>query len=73
MFEFRIQISGDGVRSSVNDVKCSNAIVSDFRNEVVFWGAYCQNNSKPETRNDVDIFGIPNLSSSFVAICCSMT
>ena len=36
-------------RSSVNDVKCSNAIVSKFRNEVVFWGAYCQTNCKPET------------------------
>ena len=36
-------------RSSVNDVKCSNVIVSKFRNEVVFWGAYCQTNCKPET------------------------
>ena len=35
--------------SSVNDVECSNAIVSKFRNEVVFWGAYCQTNCKPET------------------------
>ena len=35
-------------RSSENDVKCSNAIVLKFRNEVVFWGAYCQNNWKPE-------------------------
>ena len=36
-------------RSSVNEVKCSNAIVSKFKNEVVFWGAYYQANSKPET------------------------
>ena len=35
-------------RSSENDVKCSNAIVLKFRNEVVFWGAYCQTNWKPE-------------------------
>ena len=35
-------------RSSVNDVKCSNAIGSKFRNEVIFWGAYCQTNCKPE-------------------------
>ena len=27
----------------------SNAIVSKFKNEVVFWGAYCQTNCKPET------------------------
>ena len=36
-------------RSSVNDVKCRKAIVSKLRNEVVFWGAYCQTNCKPET------------------------
>ena len=36
-------------RSSVNDVKCANAIVSKFRNEMVFWVAYCQTNCKPET------------------------
>ena len=36
-------------RSSVNDAKGSNAIVSKFRNEVVFWGAYCQTDCKPET------------------------
>ena len=36
-------------RSSVNDVKYSNAIVSEFRNEVGVWGAYCQPNCKPET------------------------
>ena len=36
-------------RSSVNDVTSGNAIVSKFKNEVVFWGAYCQTNCKPET------------------------
>ena len=33
----------------LNDVKCSNVIVSNFRNKVVFWGGYCQTNWKPET------------------------
>ena len=36
-------------RSSIKDVKYSKAIVSKFRIEVVFWGAYCQTNCKPET------------------------
>ena len=36
-------------RSSVNDVTSGNAIVSKFKNEVVFWGAYCQTNCKQET------------------------
>ena len=49
LFDFRIQNSGDGVRSTVNDDKCSNAIVSKFKNEMVFSGAYCQTNCKPET------------------------
>ena len=35
-------------KSSVNDVKCSDVIVSKFRNEVVFCGAYCKTNCKPE-------------------------
>ena len=46
---FVYKILAMAFRSSVNDVKCSNAIVSKFRNEVVFWGAYCQTNCKPET------------------------
>ena len=36
-------------RSSANDLKSSNAIASKFRNELVFWGTYCQTNWKPET------------------------
>ena len=49
MFEFPVQNFGDSVGSSVNDTKCSNAIVSKFKNELVFSGAYCQTNCKPET------------------------
>ena len=33
---FVYKILADGIRSSVNDIKCSNTIVSKFRNEVVF-------------------------------------
>ena len=46
---FVYKILAMAFRSSVNDVKCSNAIVSKFRNEVALWGAYCQTNCKPET------------------------
>ena len=46
---FVYKILAMAFRSSVNDAKCSNAIVSKFRNEVVFWGAYCQTDCKPET------------------------
>ena len=46
---FIYKILAMALRSSVNDIKCSNAIVSKFKNEVVFWGAYCQTNCKSET------------------------
>ena len=46
---FVYKILAMAFRSAVNDIKCSNAIASKFRNEVALWGAYCQTNCKPET------------------------
>ena len=48
-FSFVYKILVMAFRSSANYIKCSNAIVSKFRNEMVFWGAYSQTNCKPET------------------------
>ena len=46
--DFVYQILTMAFRSSVNDVNCSN-VSFKIRNEVVFWGAYCQTNCEPET------------------------
>ena len=46
---FVYKILAMAFKSSVNDVKFSNAILSKFRNKVVFSRAYCQTSCKPET------------------------